>query len=94
MIKIDKIIEAISSFLKERFEYMKGDIIEKISAIISKLISFFILFLIFLYAIGFASIALGNYLSSILDSSYSGYGIISIFYLIVFIVLPVCVILC
>ena len=48
MIKIDKVIESISSFLKDRFEHMKGDIIEKISSIISKLISFFILFLIFL----------------------------------------------
>ena len=87
MIKIDKVIESISSFLKDRFEHMKGDIIEKISSIISKLISFFILFLIFLFTIGFASITLGNYLNSLLDSAYTGYGIISIFYLIILIAL-------
>lgn len=87
MIKIDKVIESISSFLKDRFEHMKGDIIEKISSIISKLISFFILFLIFLFTIGFASLTLAKYINSMVDSDFSGYGIISAFYLIVFIVL-------
>ena len=37
MIKIDKLIDSISSFLRERFDSMKGDLIEKISSIISKI---------------------------------------------------------
>ncbi len=87
MIKIDKLIDSISSFLRERFDSMKGDLVEKISSIISKLISFFILFLILMFVIGFTSIALGNYINSILNSTYLGHGIISLFYLIVFIAL-------
>ena len=85
MIKIDKLIEAISSFLKERFDVMKVDIIDKISSIIAKLISFIILFLVLLFFIGFTSISIGSYLNIILDSSYLGYCIVSIFYLIAFI---------
>lgn len=81
MIKIDKITEAITSFLKDRFEFMKGDLIEKISSIISKLISFIILFIILMLVIGFGSITLSNYLNELLNSSYLGYGIITLFYL-------------
>ena len=87
MIKIDKVVDAISSFLKERFDSMKGDLIEKISSIISKIISFFILFLILMFVIGFAIISLGNYINTVLDSSFLGYGIISLFYLIIFFLL-------
>ena len=29
MIKIDKLIDSISSFLRERFDSMKGDLVEK-----------------------------------------------------------------
>lgn len=87
MIKIDKLIDSISSFLRERFDSMKGDLIEKISSIISKLISFFILFLILMFVVGFASISLGNYINTVLDSSFLGYGIISLFYLIIFLLL-------
>ena len=84
MIKMDKLIDSISNFLRERFDIMKGDIVDKISSIIAKLISFFILFLILLFVIGFASITIGSYLNTILESSYLGYGIISLFYLVVF----------
>ena len=52
-----------------------------------KLISFFILFLILMFVVGFASISLGNYINTVLDSSYLGYGIISLFYLIIFLLL-------
>ena len=40
-----------------------------------------------MFVIGFTSIALGNYINSILNSTYLGHGIISLFYLIVFIAL-------
>ena len=87
MIKIDKLIDSITSFLKERFDIMKVDLVDKISAAVSRLISFFILFLILLFVIGFASITLGNYLNEILESNYLGYSIITLFYIIIFIVL-------
>ena len=57
---MDKLIESISKFLKEKFDVMKGDIIERISSIISRLITFFILFLILMFLIGFLSIAAAN----------------------------------
>ena len=50
MIKIDKLLDAISNFLKDRLEQTKGDIINKISSIIAKLISFLVLILILLFA--------------------------------------------
>lgn len=85
MIKIDKLIDSITSFLKERFDIMKVDLVDKISLAISKLITFFVLFLILLFVIGFASITLGNYLNEILESGYLGYSIITLFYIIIFI---------
>jgi uncharacterized BrkB/YihY/UPF0761 family membrane protein len=85
MIKIDKLIDSITSFLKERFDIMKVDLVDKISLAISRLITFFVLFLILLFVIGFASITLGNYLNEILESGYLGYSIITLFYIIIFI---------
>ena len=87
MIKIDKLLDAISNFLKDRLEQTKGDIINMISSIIAKLISFLVLILILLFALGFTSIAVGNYLNSIFESEYLGYGVISLFYVIIFIIL-------
>lgn len=84
MIKIDKIVDSLTSFLKERFDLMKVDIVEKISGAISRIISFFILFLVLLFVIGFASISLGTYLNESLDSNFLGYFIITIFYIIIF----------
>lgn len=84
MIKIDKLIDSITSFLKERFDIMKVDLVDKISLAISRLITFFVLFLILLFVIGFASITLGNYLNEILESGYLGYSIITLFYIIIF----------
>tara|TARA_B110000263_G_C15221240_1_gene470063 strand:+ start:507 stop:893 length:387 start_codon:yes stop_codon:yes gene_type:complete len=84
MIKIDKLVDSLTSFLKERFDLMKVDIVEKISSAVSTVISFFILFLVLLFVIGFASISLGNYLNESLDSSYLGYSIITLIYIILF----------
>ena len=85
MIKIDKLIDSITSFLKKRFDIMKVDLVDKISSAVSRIISFFVLFLILLFVIGFASITLGNYLNEILERSYLGYSIITLFYIIIFI---------
>jgi len=84
MIKIDKLVDSLTSFLKERFDLMKVDIVEKISSAVSRIISFFILFLVLLFVIGFASISLGTYLNESLNSSYLGYSIITLFYIIIF----------
>ena len=85
MIKMDKLIEAISKFIKEKFDVMKGDIVEKISSVISRLITFFILFLILMFLIGFLSIAAANLINDFTHNSYIGYLAVGIFYLIVFI---------
>ena len=55
----------VSVNLDDVIENEGKNIIEKISSIISKLISFFILFLIFLFTIGFASLTLAKYINSI-----------------------------
>ncbi len=39
MIKIDKLIDSITSFLKERFDIMKVDLVDKISSAVSRIIS-------------------------------------------------------
>ena len=56
MIKIDKLIDSITSFLKERFDIMKVDLVDKISSAVSRIISFFVLFLILLFVIVFSKI--------------------------------------
>ena len=85
MIKMDKLIESISKFLKEKFDVMKGDIIERISSIISRLITVFILFLILMFLIGFLSIAAANLINDFTQNSYIGYLAVGGFYLLIFV---------
>ncbi len=82
---MDKLIESISKFLKEKFDVMKGDIIERISSIISRLITFFILFLILMFLIGFLSIAAANLINDFAQNSYIGYLVVGGFYLLIFV---------
>lgn len=84
MIKIDKLIESITSYLKIRFDIMKIDLIEKISSSIAHVIASFILFFILLFVLAFASLTIGSVLNTILESQYLGYAIITGFYIIIY----------
>ena len=84
MIKIDKLIESITSYLKIRFDIMKIDLIEKISSSIAHVISSFFLFFILLFVLAFASLTIGSILNTILESQYLGYAIITGFYIIIY----------
>ena len=84
MIKIDKLIESITSYLKIRFDIMKIDLIEKVSSSIANVISNSVLFIILLFVLAFASLTIGSILNSVLESQYLGYAIITGFYLIIY----------
>ena len=69
---MDKLIEAISKFIKEKFDVMKGDIVEKISSVISRLITLYFSFIL-MFLIGFLSIAVANLINDFTHNSYIGY---------------------
>ena len=87
MIKIDKLIDSITSYLKIRFDILKIDLIEKISSSISSVISGFILFFILLFVLAFASLTAGSILNFYFDSKFLGYAIITGIYVIVFFIM-------
>tara|TARA_B100001245_G_C22763661_1_gene369390 strand:- start:489 stop:809 length:321 start_codon:yes stop_codon:yes gene_type:complete len=87
MIKIDKLIESISSYLKIRFDIMKIDLIEKFSSSIANVVSSFVLFFTLLFVLAFASLTLGSILNTILKSDYLGYAIITFIYVIFYLII-------
>ena len=84
MIKIDKLIDSITSYLKIRFDILKIDLIEKISSSISSVISGFILFFILLFVLAFASLTAGSILNFYFESEFLGYAIITGIYIVIF----------
>lgn len=80
---INEFVEAIADYLQIKLELVKLNFIEELSEIISKLISLFLILVVFLFFLGFISTALANYLNGILESTFWGHAIVAGFYLLV-----------
>ena len=80
---IDELVEAIADYFQIKIELVKLNTIEELSAILNKLISLFLILLVFLFFLGFISTALANYLNEVLDTSYWGHAIVAGVYLLV-----------
>ena len=83
ILKLDKLKDALSGYLKVKIELLKLDITEHISKVLSKVIAFLIIFLIALFVIGFAGMALANYLNDLWGNSFGGYLVLSGIFLII-----------
>jgi uncharacterized membrane protein YqjE len=82
MFKLDGVFENAKGYIDSRIQLFKLEIEEKLSRLLSALlISAIVLFLSLLVLI-FFSLALGNYINELLESSYAGFSIVGIMYLL------------
>ncbi|MDN5203954.1 phage holin family protein [Fulvivirgaceae bacterium BMA10] len=78
----EKFIKNLIGFVETKIELLKLDVREEISKVLAKLIAIIVLLLLCFLMIIFLSLALGNYLNDILESSFLGYLIVAAVYLI------------
>lgn len=80
---IDGLVESIADYFLIKVELLKLNTIEELSGVLSKLISLFLILLVFLFFLGFISTALANFLNVVLQSQYWGHAIVGGVYLLV-----------
>lgn len=80
-------IGSISGFTRAKSEEVKLRMQDKLAFILSKVAILAAIFLMFLFLLLFASLTASQYLNDVMDSSFAGYGIVSLFYLVMVIIL-------
>lgn len=80
-------VGSISGYTRAKSEEVKVRMQDKISFILSKVAILAAIFLMFLFLLLFASLTASQYLNSVMDSNFAGYGIVSLFYLLMVIIL-------
>ncbi len=81
ILNFNKLKEALAGYLKVKIELLKLDLTEHISRILAQVIAFLIIFIVGMFALAFASVALANYLNQLWGNAYSGYLVIAGLYL-------------
>ncbi len=81
ILNFNKLKEALAGYLKVKIELLKLDLTEHISHILAQVIAFLIIFIVGMFALAFASVALANYLNQLWGNAYSGYLVIAGLYL-------------
>ena len=82
LLQVDKLIENISGYIETRLELFKLDIQEGLAKILANLAFFSILLLLILIGLIFISMTISFYLNKALESSFLGFGIVALFYLL------------
>jgi len=85
--KIEHFAEHAQEYLKTREELAKLKALDKAGAMGSAAMSELVVFAVFMFVIAFASIALAFAASSLLGSSFAGFGAVALLYLILGILL-------
>ncbi|MEQ8714284.1 MAG: phage holin family protein [Cyclobacteriaceae bacterium] len=80
---VDRLIETVTDYAKVRIDLLKVDLIERISGLAALIITFLVIFMLGLFLMAFASLTLGSFLNEVLESSYLGYLIVTVFYVII-----------
>jgi len=83
LVNLNKLKEAISGYLKIKIELIKLDITEHLSQVLSRIIAMFVIFIISMFVLAFASLALASYLNDLWGSSFGGYLVLSGIFIIV-----------
>lgn len=86
LFKISKLKEAVSDYLKVKFELFKLDITEHLSNILAQVIAYVVILLMAWLVIGFLSLGIASLLNELLDSQFLGELIVSGFYLIILLI--------
>ncbi|MFN3403286.1 MAG: phage holin family protein [Cytophagaceae bacterium] len=81
-LKLDGLFEHLKGYLEKRFELFKLEMKEKAANIMATMLMVMMLAFTFFLMLIFMSLALGNYLNSLFNSSYMGFLILGIFFLV------------
>ena len=84
LLKLDNLIEHLSGYVEDKIALVKIELKEELAVAIAKIIITIVMIIFVLFAILFASITLAVYLNKLLDSNLLGFGLVSIFYLVLF----------
>ena len=81
-LKLDGLIEHLTGYAEDKMALFKIEAKEELSAIITKVVIILMVILLGAFTLLFASLAIGIYLNFLFNSSFIGFVIIAIFYLI------------
>ena len=87
--KSNNLIENLMGYIDTRIDIIRLEIQEKLKAVFVNLIHVVLLGIIAFMCVIFVSIFLGLLLNELLDSSFWGFGIVALFYIILLVVLIV-----
>lgn len=85
--KLDKLIENLLGFLETRIALFKIEAKEELVKGTARFLLFTFFLFFFSLAVIFASITLSLYLNEVFSSSFLGFGVVTIIYLLIFIIL-------
>ena len=82
LLGIDSLIRSLSDYVEARVELVKMEVRDEISRHLSRFFVVLLTLLLFFMAFGFLSITAGLYLNEILESSWQGFLMVGIGYLV------------
>tara|TARA_R110002049_G_scaffold29675_2_gene100979 strand:+ start:287 stop:685 length:399 start_codon:yes stop_codon:yes gene_type:complete len=85
--KLDKLVENLLGFLETRIALFKIEAKEELVKGTSRFLLFTFFLFFFSLTVIFASITLSLYLNEVFSSSFLGFGVVTIIYLLIFIIL-------
>jgi hypothetical protein len=85
--KLEELTESLKSYITTNYELIKLQTIERSTVIVADLLSNLLVGLVVFLFVFFLSICAGFYLSARLGDSYSGFAIVTGFYLLVSLIL-------
>lgn len=87
ILKINKIKDLLSKYIKVKVELLKLDLTEHISNIIAQVIAYLIILLMSMFVLGFASLAVAHTINEYYGSRQLGYWVISGVYFVMLLVI-------
>lgn len=85
LLKLDNLIEHFSGYVEDKIALVKIEAKEEVISLLTKAIIIFVMVLFFVLALFFGTIVLAMYLNEVLESSIIGYAIVSLMYLLLFV---------
>ncbi|MDH5367912.1 MAG: phage holin family protein [Cyclobacteriaceae bacterium] len=85
LLKLDNLIDHLSGYIEDKIELVKIEAKEEVAVFLTKAIIIIVMVLFFVFALFFSTIVLAMYLNKVLEDSIIGYGIVSLMYLLLFI---------
>lgn len=86
MFNLEGIVDNVKGYFDSKIQMLKLEAQEKICGIITAILVMILVLFLGMMTLVFFSLALGNYLNSLFNSSYIGFGILAVFFLILVIV--------